>query len=119
MGDDSQLNSVEAPGKRLPRSIVGEVALSVTLFAISAAFTYHAIIEAHQGKSIFTVVDTLGFASQFLGFCFDPVNFAALLLPWVWDDVAVSTPFRQVGWFFIGIGYLMLLIAWSERHGFI
>jgi hypothetical protein len=119
MASDPQLDGERTPRKLLPRSIAGEVALAIAFFAISAGLTYHAVIEAHQGKPIFTVVDTLGLASILLGFCFDPVNFAALLMPWIWQNVAVSTPFRKAGWFFICIGYFMLVVAWSERHGFI
>jgi hypothetical protein len=119
MATDSQFNRSGSPRKLLARSIASEVALAIIFLAISAAFTYHAMIEARQGKPIFIVIDTLGFASILLGLCFDPVNFAALLLPWIWQNVAVSTPFRKVGWFFICIGYIMLAAAWGERHGFI
>jgi hypothetical protein len=110
------MSNEKGPRELHPRSIVGEAALAVTLFAIASVFVYHAIVEARQGKSVFIVVDTLGFASILFGFCFDPVNFAALLLPWVWENVAVSAPYRKVGWLFIGIGYLMVAVAWFERH---
>jgi hypothetical protein len=113
------MNKDETSRKLLPRSTFGEVLLAVALIAASVGLTYHAVTEARQGQSIFAVLDTLGFASILFGFCFDPVNFTALLLPWVFENVAVSTPFRKVGWIFICLGYLMLIVAWGNRHGFI
>jgi hypothetical protein len=57
---------------QLPRSFARETALAVTLFSMASGFVYHAIIEPRHGKSIFTVVDTLGFASKFLAFALIP-----------------------------------------------
>ena|ERR1700683_5000863 len=116
MTSDPQTSNEKTSRELHPRSIAVETTLALILCAIASGLVYHAIVEARQGKSVFTVVDTLGFASVFFGFCFDPVNFGALLLPWVWQNVAVSTPYRKVGWFFIGIGYLTVVVAWIERH---
>jgi hypothetical protein len=110
------VNDNISPSKLLPRSFAGELALAIAPFAGSAALVWHAIVEARQGKSHFTVMDTVGFALVIFGGCFDPVNFAALFLPWVWNEVAEPTPFRKMALFFYGAGLFMVVVTWISRH---
>jgi hypothetical protein len=101
--------------KLVPRWLAFEIVLGIALFVAGVALAWHAVIEARLGKQ-FTGVEFLGIALIIFGGCFDPVNFVCLCFPFVSRDVAISPPFKKLGWTFWGVGFVLAVAGWVGEH---
>ena len=92
-----------------------EVLLALAFFAAGIAVMWYGFAEFHQGMH-FDVAEYFGLALVLFGACFDPVNSLCMCMPWIWAQVAVSPPFKKVGWYFWGVGFLVIAAGWVGKH---
>lgn len=105
------------PARKLqPRSLILERTLRAAFIVGGLAVVWYAIVELHRGKPIYDVVETSGIATILISSCFDPVNSAALFIPWVFGDVAEPAPLHRVRNWFFSIAGLLIVAAWVWKH---
>jgi hypothetical protein len=110
------MNDHTPSGKLRRGTLALEVVLATVFLIGGAAAVWHAIGLARTGGPISEVTGLVGVAVILFGGCLDPVNSAALFLPWVLDDVAEPTPFSKARWFFFVPGLLIAISGWIWGH---